>query len=194
MDSSENISSLLQEWSDGDETALERLVPLVAGDLRRLAHAQMRRENSNHTLQTTALVNEAFLKLLEQKSVQWRNRAHFFAIAARLMRRVLLDYARRRLRDKRGNGAAHVELEEAFLLTAEKSAEIVRLDEALNQLAEIDALKSQIVELRHFGGLTVEETAAALNIAPITVMRHWGLAKSWLKREIADSNIERLTP
>jgi RNA polymerase sigma factor (TIGR02999 family) len=186
MDSSVNVSLLLAAWSEGDETALERLLPLVEEELRRLARSRMRRENDNHTLQTTALINEAFLKLIEQKDVRWQNRAHFFSIAARLMRRILLDYARKRLRDKRGNGAVHLELNEAIYLTDEKSAALVALDEALERLAEIDPFKSRIVEMRHFGGMTVEETAEVLKVSSVTVMRHWSMAKSWLKREISN--------
>ena len=184
-ESRQEISQLLAEWSDGDNSVLERLLPLVESELRRLAHAYMRKEGVNHILQPTALVNEAYLKLIEQKNVKWENRAHFYAIAARVMRRILLDHAKHRLRGKRGGGADHVEFDEASVMTAEKSTEILALDEALNRLAEIDPLKSQIVEMRHFGGLSVEETAAALQVSPITVMRHWNLAKAWLRREIS---------
>lgn len=184
-ESGHEISQLLAEWSEGDDSALERLLPLVEMDLRRVAHAHMQQEGIDHTLQPTALVNEAYLKLIEQRGVRWQNRAHFYAIAARVMRRILLDYAKHRLRAKRGGGAAHLELDEAAAMSVEKSAELVALDEALNRLAEIDQLKSQIVEMRHFGGMSVEETAEALGVAPITVMRHWNLAKAWLRREIA---------
>ena len=144
----------------------------------------MRKEAINHTLQTTALINEAYLKLIEQKNVQWQSRSHFFAIASKVMRRILLDHAKTRLRDKRGGGAVHVEIEEAYNLSIEKSAELIALDEALDRLEEVDSLKSQIVEMRHFGGMSVEETAEALGIAPITVMRHWNLAKAWLRQEV----------
>lgn len=184
MDSPNEISELLAAWSEGDKTALEDVLPLVICELRRMAHAQMKKEGVNHTLQTTALVHEAYLKLVEQKDVRWQNRSHFFAIASKAMRRILLDCAKSRLREKRGNGAAHGALDEAVVISAEKSTELVALDEALNHLAKIDPLKSRIVEMRHFGGMSVEETAQALGIAPITVMRHWGLAKSWLRREI----------
>jgi RNA polymerase sigma factor (TIGR02999 family) len=163
---------------------MERLMPLVEAELRRLAHHYMQREGVNHTLQPTALVNEAYLKISEQKEVHWQNRAHFFAIAAKLMRRVLVDHARSRLRHKRGGGAARIELNDAVALSPEKSAELVALDESLERLAGIDSLKSQIVEMRHFGGMSVEETAEALGVAPITVMRHWNLAKAWLRREM----------
>lgn len=187
MDSPDKVNLLLQSWSDGDEAALEELLPLIEPDLRRLAHLRLKSESANHTLQTTALVNEVFLKLIGQNNAQWENREQFFAIVARVMRRVLCDYARTRLRAKRGNGAERLDLDEVHFLTEEKSAEIVCLDEALDELARIDMLKNRIIELRHFGGLTVEETAAALGIAPITVMRHYGLAKAWLKRELAEN-------
>jgi RNA polymerase sigma factor (TIGR02999 family) len=184
MNSSENISFLLAAWSDGDESALEKLMPLVGHELRRMARAQMKREAVNHTLQTTALINEAFLRLVEQKHVHWQNRSHFYAISALIMRRTLINHAKNRLRLKRGNGAVHYELNEAISLTDEKSLELIALDEALNHLAEIDPLKSQIVEMRHFGGMSVEETADVLKISPVTVIRHWNMAKSWLKREM----------
>jgi RNA polymerase sigma-70 factor, ECF subfamily len=184
MEDENNISRILAEWSAGKRDGLEEVFPLITRELRQIAHAQMRKEGANHTLQTTALINEAYLKLAEQKNVEWKNRAHFFAIASTIMRRILLDYAKTRLRDKRGGGAAHVELEEAYNISIEKSKELVALDEALERLAEVDPLKSRIVEMRHFGGMTVDETAEALEIAPITVMRHWNLAKAWLRREI----------
>jgi RNA polymerase sigma-70 factor, ECF subfamily len=184
MEDENNISRILAEWSAGKRDGLEEVFPLITRELRQIAHAQMRKEGANHTLQTTALINEAYLKLAEQKNVEWKNRAHFFAIASTIMRRILLDYAKTRLRDKRGGGAAHVELEEAYDISIEKSKELVALDEALERLAEVDPLKSRIVEMRHFGGMTVDETAEALEIAPITVMRHWNLAKAWLRREI----------
>jgi len=184
MRTENEFSQLLAQLSNGDREALEEIFPLVTRDLRQIAHAHMRKEGVNHTLQTTALINEAYLKLIDQKNVQWQNRSHFFAIASKVMRRILLDYAKTRLRDKRGGGAIHVELEDAYNISAEKSAELVALDEALNRLAEVDPMKSQIVEMRHFGGMSVEETAEALGVAPITVMRHWNLAKAWLRREI----------
>jgi RNA polymerase sigma factor (TIGR02999 family) len=178
------VSQLLAQWSNGDREALEELFSLVTHELRQIAHAHMRKEGINHTLQTTALINEAYLKLVDQKNVQWQNRSHFFAIASKVMRRILLDYAKTRLRDKRGGGAIHVELEDAYNISVEKSTELIALDDALNRLAEVDPQKSQIVEMRHFGGMSVEETAEVLGIAPITVMRHWSLAKAWLRREI----------
>lgn len=187
MDSRNDISALLAAWNEGDEKALDEMLPLVTQQLRQMAHAQMLREGGNHTLQTTALMNEAYLKLIRQKKTRWENRSHFFAIASKVMRRILLDHAKSRLREKRGGGAAHVELADAANISIEKSKQLVALDEALLQFAKIDPLKSQIVEMRHFGGLSVEETAEALGIAPITVMRYWTLAKAWLRREI-DAN------
>ena len=184
MSSPQEITQLLIEWGEGESGALDKLLPLVQAELRRMAHAYMLREGVNHTLQPTALVNEAYLRLAEQKDVRWQNRGHFYAIAAKMMRRVLTDHARRRLRSKRGGGAEHADLDEASVMSVEKSAELVALDEALDRLAEIDPLKSQIVEMRHFGGLSVAETAEALRVAPVTVMRHWDLAKSWLAREV----------
>ena len=144
----------------------------------------MRREDSTNTLQTTALVNELYLKLVDQRKAKWQNRAHFFAVAAQLMRRILIDHARRNLRNKRGGGARDIPLDDVAIVSQEKSRELVALDEALTRLAEIDPLKCKIVELRHFGGLSVKETAEVLKIAEITVMRHWGLAKTWLRREV----------
>lgn len=184
MRAENEISQILSDWNNGNESALEEMLPFVIRELRQIAHAHMRREDAGHTLQTTALINEAYLKLIEQKNVKWQNRSHFFAIASRIMRRILLDHAKEQTREKRGGGAAHLEFDEAFLMSKEKSAELIALDDALNELAKIDPLKSRIVEMRHFGGMTVEETAEALDIAPITVIRHWNLAKVWLKREI----------
>lgn len=180
----ETVTDLLIAWNDGDPSALDRLIPLVEGELRRLAKYQMRREGPGHTLQTTALVNEVYLKLVDQTHAHWHNRAHFFSIAATIMRRILIDYARRNLRGKRGGGTADLPLDEAAILTPTKSAELLALSEALDQLAVIDPLKARIVELRHFGGLSVKETAEVLKIAEVTVIRHWGLAKSWLRRKV----------
>jgi RNA polymerase sigma factor (TIGR02999 family) len=179
-----SITQLLLAWNNGDPAALNRLMPLVEAELRRLARRYMRREKAEHTLEPTELVNEVYLKLVDQKKAQWHNRAHFFAIAAELMRRILVDHARRKLRDKRGGGAPIVPLDEASALTEEKSIELLALNEALDRLAETDSLKSQIVVLRHFGGLSVEETAEVLGISAVTVMRHWSLAKSWLRCEV----------
>ena len=181
----QQVTEMLAAWSAGDKDALDKLMPVVANELRRFARAQMNRENPNHTLQTTALINEAYLKLIEQRNFKWESRAHFFAIAAKLMRRILLDYARSKLREKRGGGAPCLNADEMTrVLSTEKTKELVALDEALEYLSKIDPLKGRIVELRYFGGLSVEETAEALKIAPATVMRHWSLAKAWLKCEI----------
>lgn len=188
MPQQQEITQLLIDWSNGDASALDDLMPLVEGELRRIAAHCMRRESPGHTLQTTALVNEAYLKLVDQTKAQWQNRAHFFAIAARLMRRILLDHARTQRRAKRGGGAVHVELDGVAALSPEKSEELFALDEALSKLAAFDPLKSKIVEMRYFGGLSVEETAEVLQLAPITIMRHWGLAKSWLRRELRSTN------
>jgi RNA polymerase sigma factor (TIGR02999 family) len=180
----ETVTELLLAWNDGDASALDRLIPLVEYELHRLARHHMRRENQAHTLQTTALVNEVYLKLVGQTHARWHNRAHFFSIAAQIMRRILVDYARRNLRGKRGGGAADLPLDEVAVLSAEKSVEVLALDEALGRLSQIDPLKARIVELRHFGGLSVKETAEVLKISEVTVIRHWGLAKSWLRREV----------
>jgi RNA polymerase sigma factor (TIGR02999 family) len=188
MSSTKEITQLLIDWSNGNATALDDLMPLVEGELRRIAANCMRRENPGHTLQTTALVNEAYLKLVDQTRARWQNRAHFFAIAARVMRRILLDHARTQRRAKRGGGAIHVELDGIIALTTEKSDELFALDEALSRLASFDPVKSKIVEMRYFGGLTVEETAEVLQVAQVTVMRHWSLAKSWLRRELRSTN------
>jgi len=186
MSSSSEVTGLLIDWCNGDQTALERLVPLVEKELHRLAHHYMQREHPGHTLQTTALVNEAFLRLMDQKRVRWQNRAHFFGIAAQIMRRILLNYARDQRRAKRGGGAIQVSLSEAEIMPAEKSVELIALDEALNRLAHIDERKSKVVELRYFGGLSVEETAEVLKVSPITVLRDWNMAKAWLAREIGN--------
>lgn len=159
-------------------------MPMVERELRRIAANYMRRESPGHTLQTTALVNEAYLKLVDQREVHWQNRAHFFAMASQLMRRILLDHARSQMRVKRGGDALHVDLNELAVLAPEKSAELIALDEALNRLAQFDLRKSRIVEMRFFGGLTVNEVAEVLGIAPVTVMLHWRLAKAWLQHEV----------
>lgn len=184
MTNTETVTQLLLAWSDGDATALERLLPYVETELRRLASYHMRREKAGHTLQTTALVNELYLKLVDQTQAKWQNRAHFFAVSAQLMRRILVDYARRQLRSKRGGGASDLALDEAVIISQEKSEDILSLNDALDRLAKLDPLKARIVELRHFGGLSVEETAEVLKISEVTVMRHWALAKSWLRREV----------
>jgi RNA polymerase sigma-70 factor, ECF subfamily len=185
MNSPTEITELLICWCEGDQAALEKLIPLVENQLHEIAHRYMRRENPGHFLQTTALVNEAFLRLIDQNPVRWQNRAHFFGIAALIMRRILLNHARDQKRVKRGGGAVQVSLSEADAVSAEKSAELIALDEALNRLALFDERMSQIVELRYFGGLSVKETAEVLQVSPITVARDWNLAKAWLAREIS---------
>jgi RNA polymerase sigma factor (TIGR02999 family) len=180
------ITGLLVDWSNGDQAALEKLLPLVEQELHRLAHNYMRREKPDHTLQTTALVNEAYLKLIDQKKTHWQNRAHFFAIAAKIMRRILLNYARDQHREKRGGKAVQVSLSEVSVVSLTKTEELIALNEALERLAALDERKSQVVELRYFGGLDVDETAEVLKVSPITVTRDWRFARAWLLREIGN--------
>jgi RNA polymerase sigma factor (TIGR02999 family) len=182
--SPKQITRLLVAWGDGDQSALEELAPLVQEELRRLAHHYMGRERPGHTLQTSALVNEAYIRLIDWKNVRWQNRAHFFAVAAQLMRRTLVDFARDRQYLKRGGGALQVSLGEAAALTVQRGADLVALDEALTALAEVDRRKAQVVEMRFFGGLSVKEVAEVLNVSEETVMRDWRLAKVWLLREL----------
>lgn len=188
MAQGEQITDLLIDWGKGDKDALDKLIPLVEAELKRIAHNYMRRENINHTLQTTALVNEAYLKLTDQRDANWQNREHFFALSSKIMRRILINYARERRAEKRGGEIERVDLQNAQILSTEKSAELLALDEALEELAKFDELKSRIVELRYFGGLTIEETAEVLGIAPPTVSLHWRCAKAWLSREIRREN------
>ena len=183
--SSETVTALLLQWRHGDREAFDRLFPLVHQELRRLAKGYMRRQRAGHTLQTSALINETFLRLVDHKNMRWQNRAHFFAVAAQAMRRILVDHARRRGYAKRGGGALKVSLDEAATIAAERSAELVALDDALNELAGFDARKTRIVELRYFGGLSVEETAHVLKVSPVTVMREWRGAKLWLLRTMS---------
>jgi RNA polymerase sigma-70 factor, ECF subfamily len=182
--SSPQVTELLIAWSDGDQAALDRLVPIVHAELRRLARRYMGRERSGHTLQTTALVNEVYLRLVDVRRVRWQNRAHFFAMSARLMPRILVDFARSRQYRKRGGGAEQVCLDEALVVSRERRHDLVALDNALEASATLDPRKGKIVELRFFGGLTVEETAEALHVSPDTVTRDWKLAKVWLVREL----------
>ena len=179
-----NITGLLAAWGKGDETSLDELFPMVEQELRRISHNFMRRENPNHTLQTTALINEAFIELSRQHSLNLQDRQHFFALSAQIMRRILVKYARDRACAKRGGNVRHVSLENVELLTEEKSIELIALDEALKKLSKIDPVKSRIVELRYFGGLTMEEIGRILGLATITIAVHWRLAKAWLRREI----------
>jgi len=187
MDAPENseLTELLITWSNGDEAALDRLLPLVERELRRIARAQMNRESPGHTLQPTALVNEAYLKLINQRDVKWQNRAHFFAIAARLMRRVLLDHARAQHRAKRGGQAIQISLTNVLFENTHKSSDLIKLDEALLELAKVDLEKSRIVEMSYFGGLTAEEIAPVCGISAVTVRRHLKFARAWLKREMS---------
>jgi RNA polymerase sigma-70 factor, ECF subfamily len=178
------ITELLIEWNNGNQSALEKLLPLVEKELHRLAHSYMKRENPNHLLQTTALVNEAYLKLIDQRNTRWQGRAHFFGISAQIMRRILLNYARDQRRQKRGGGAAQVSLSEVALISRERTEEIIALDEALEKLAKVDARKAKVVELRHFGGLNNKEIAEVLSISEITVVRDINFATAWLMREI----------
>jgi RNA polymerase sigma factor (TIGR02999 family) len=177
-------TELLRAWSQGDGSALDRLVPLVYEELHRLARRYMREERPDHTLQATSLVNEAYLRLIDVNRVEWRNRAHFLAVAAQMMRRILVEFARNRQRQKRGGGAVHVSLDDVQELPDSEELDIVSVSEALTGLATFDVRMSQVVEFRFFGGLTVDETAHVLNISPETVMRDWKTAKAWLLREI----------
>jgi RNA polymerase sigma factor (TIGR02999 family) len=181
---SSEISLLLEAWSRGDQSAFERLVPLVYGELHRLAHRYMAREHAGRTLQTTALVNEAYLRLVDANQIQWQNRAHFFAISAQLMRRILVDFARSRGYQKRGGNLRKVSFDEAMPVAPETDPDLIELDDALSALAAIDPRKAKVVELRFFGGLSVDETAEVLKVSPDTVMRDWRLAKVWLAREL----------
>lgn len=180
----DEITQLLKDWSDGDQSALDKLMPWVYNELRRLAHQQMRREKPGHILQTTALINEAYIRLMEQSEIRFENRAHFFGIAARLMRRILVDDARRRGFVKRGGDAIQLPLDEALSVSQEQAANIVALDDALKTLETIDARQGRIVELRFFGGLSIEETAEVLKVSPGTVMRDWTFARAWLRNEM----------
>jgi RNA polymerase sigma-70 factor, ECF subfamily len=181
------ITQLLAEWSDGNQAALDELYPLVYQELRRLARRYMSRERKGHTLQTTALINEAYVRLVDQRNVHWANRSHFFAISAQIMRRILIDHARRHAYAKRGGGAQQVSLEEAATVVPDQATELVRLDEALKSLAEMDPRRSQVVELRYFGGLNNEEIAGVLKVSENTVTRDWNMARAWLYQQLAGS-------
>ena len=185
--SPQNITQMLVEWGNGDKEALDRLIPIVYEELRRQAARFLRRERPGHTLQTTALIHEAYLKLIDQKHMHWQNRAQFFGIAAQLMRRILVDHARGKQAGKRGGDDVKLQLDEALIVGQSKDVNLVALDEALNRLAQLDEQQGRIVELRYFSGLSIEETAEALGISPATVKRDWALAKAWLRREIMSS-------
>ncbi len=178
-----DISKLLRAWSGGDQHALEMLTPIVYGELHRLARRFMKRERPDHSLQATALVNEAYLRLVDYKRMKWQNRAHFFAVSAQSMRRILVEHARRH-NLKRGGGVQHVSLEEAAAVGGGQATDLAALDDAMNSLAQFDPRKVQVVEMRFFGGLSVEETAEVLKVSPVTVMRDWSTAKAWLYREM----------
>ena len=180
----DQVCELLRAWTDGDTSALERLTPIVYDELHRLARRYMRGERPGHSLQTTALVNEAYVRLVGYERMQWQNRAHFFAVSAQLMRRILVEQARRH-NLKRGGGVPHVSLEEAALVGGNRAADLVALDDAMNTLAQLDPRKAQVVDMRFFGGLSVDETADVLKVSPATVMRDWNTAKAWLYRELA---------
>ena len=181
---SDEITQLLVAWSHGEESALEALTPIVYGELRRLAQSYMRRERAEHTLQSTAIVHEAFIRLIDQ-NVEWQSRAHFFAIAARMMRRILVDHARAKSRSKRGAGMTHVEIDDQVMQSPARSVDLMALDEALEHLAKIDPQRGRIVELKYFGGLSNEESANVLGISTATVQRQWSGAKAWLYRELS---------
>jgi RNA polymerase sigma-70 factor, ECF subfamily len=182
---------LLRAWSDGDRGALDRLTPIVYNELRRLARRYMTGERLGHSLQATALVNEAYLRLVDYKGMQWQNRAHFFAVSAQLMRRILVDHARRH-NLKRGGDVQHISLEETALVGGDRAADLVGLDDAMNALARLDPRKVEVVEMRFFGGLSVEETAEVLKVSPVTVLRDWRTAKAWLYRELTGGTTDGL--
>ena len=187
-ESPSQVTKLLQGWRAGERSAPDELLPLVYDELRRLAHHYLKNERPHHTLQSTALVNEAYLRLVEQDLPKWESRAHFFAIAAQLMRQILVDYARRHRASKRGSGACMLELDDAAGLPQRKSVDVIALDDALNTLSEIDPRQSRVVELRFFAGLSVEETSEVMGIATATVQRDWTAARAWLHREISRSS------
>jgi len=182
--SADQVTELLRQWSEGDQNALDQLMPLIHDELHRLAHNHIRREQPGHILQTSALINEAYLRLVDQPKIRWENRSHFFGIAARLMRHILVDEARKRKSDKRGGSIIRVTLDEAANVVEQQATNVVVLDDALTRLEKIDARQSEIVELRFFGGLTIEETAEVLKVSPGTVMRDWTFARAWLRNEM----------
>jgi RNA polymerase sigma-70 factor, ECF subfamily len=185
------VSGLLRAWGEGDRGALDKLTPIVYDELHRLAGRYMKRERPGHSLQTTALVDEAYMRLVDYKSMQWHNRAHFFAVSAQLMRRILVEHARRH-NLKRGGGVQHVSLEETAVVGGDRGADLVALDDALEALARLDSRKVQVVEMRFFGGLSVEETAEVLKVSPVTVMRDWSTARAWLYRELTGGTTDGL--
>jgi len=190
----QEVTQLLADWSKGDKSALDKLLPLVHAELRRIARRQMSHERPGHTLQATALINEVYLKLLGQESFEWQNRAHFFAVCAQMMRRILIDHARAHTREKRGGGAVQVSLDKAVVIASEQAEHLLALDEALRSLENLDAQKAKIVELRYFGGLSLEETAEVLDISPRTVRREWQRSKAWLYRMISEGTADETRP
>jgi RNA polymerase sigma factor (TIGR02999 family) len=187
MSSPKDVTQLLLDWSSGDKEALDQLMPLVYDELHRLAEHYMRQERPDHTLQPTALVHEVYLKLIDQTRVKWQNHAHFFGVAAQLMRRIVIKHARQHHAAKRGGGERKLSLDEAVVLTAERATDLIALDDALTSLSAVDAQQSRVVELRFFGGLTIEETAEVLGVSPATVKREWRMARAWLQREIRNA-------
>ena len=187
MSSTHSVTQLLEQWNHGDREALEKLMPLIYEELKKMARRYMRQQNPDHTLQTTALIHEAYLRMVKQPEKHFQNRTHFFGVAAQAMRHILVDYARARHTDKRGGGARPISLEEAALVTQERAAELIAFDDALKELELLSNRQSQVVELRYFGGLSVEETAAVLEVSPDTVMRDWSMAKTWLHRALSPS-------
>ena len=192
--SQQEVTQLLAAWGDGDLSALDKLFPLVHAELRRIARRQMSHERPGHTLQATALVNEAYLKLAGQEGLEWQNRSHFFAVCAQVMRHILIDHARAHARDKRGGGAVQVPLEDAVLINGQPPEQLLALDEALKTLEHVDPQKGKLVELRYFGGLSIEETADVLNISPRTVRREWRRSKAWLYRMITEGSADETRP
>ena len=192
--SQQEVTQLLADWGKGDRSALDKLFPLVHKELRRIAQRQMNNERAGHTLQATALVNEAYLKLVGQQEFEWQNRAHFFAVSAQVMRNILIDHARAHARDKRGGGAIQVSLNDIAVIAEEQASDFIALDDALRRLESLDPQKGKIVELRYFGGLSIEETAEVLNISPRTVRREWQRAKAWLYRMISEGTEDETRP
>lgn len=187
----DEITKMLRAWSEGDRAAADQFMPVIYDELRRQAHRFLNRERANHTLQTTALVHEAYLRLTEQRDVSWQNRAQFFGLAAQMMRRILVNYAVNRKRDKRGGSAEKLQLDETIQIqAADKSIDLIELDEALNRLAKLDERQARVIELRYFGGLSIEETAEVMAISPATVKREWNMAKTWLRSELIGTSLD----
>jgi RNA polymerase sigma factor (TIGR02999 family) len=184
--SQDDVTGLLHEWRQGDKSAFDKLMPIVYDEIRRIAHRYMQKERDGHTLQTTALINEAYVRLVGQQKIEWQNRAHFFAVTAQVMRHVLIDHARRLQNAKRGGGVQHIALDHVDAMSPERAKELIALDEALSELAKLDPRKSRVVELRYFGGLSLEETADILEISLMTVRRDWRAAKAWLYRRVTN--------